>query len=341
MELHVSLDGPGDRAVRIYLTLREAVVAGRLAAGDRVPATRDLARQLGVARGTVTVAYDRLVAEGFLETRPGAGTFVTTVALAPDETRRARPGAVRPLALWDRERPPSPPRARRLHDLSIGLPDPELFPLEVWRRLVSGQLRRSRLAEATYSGRGSWRLQDEIARFLGLSRSVVATGDDVVVTAGAQQAVDLVCRVLVEPDSVVAVEDPGYPAMHRLFETHRADVRGVPVDNEGLVVDALPPDARVVYVTPSHQFPTGVAMSLRRRAALLRWAGEHDAVIVEDDYDSEYRWSDQPVEPLQSLDREAAWSTSAPSPSRSCPRSGSGSSSHHAPWRPRCARRSG
>jgi GntR family transcriptional regulator/MocR family aminotransferase len=304
VDLHVSLDGPGDRSARIYLTLREAVVDGRLAAGDRVPATRDLARQLGVARGTVTVAYDRLVAEGFLETRPGAGTFVTTVALAPDQTRRALAGAVRPLPLWEREQVPATPRARRLHDLSIGLPDPDLFPLEVWRRLVAGQLRRSRLAEATYSGRGSWRLQAEIARFLGLSRSVLATGDDVVVTVGAQQAVDLVCRVLVAPGTVVAVEDPGYTAMHRLLETHRADVRGTPVDDEGLVVDALPPNARLVYVTPSHQFPTGVPMSLRRRAALLAWAAEHDAVVVEDDYDSEYRWSDQPVEPLQSLDRD-------------------------------------
>ena len=304
MELHVSLDGPGDRTARIYLTVREAVLGGRLAAGDRVPASRDLARQLGVARGTVTVAYDRLVAEGFLESRPGSGTYVTTVALAPDEARRARAGAVRSLPVWDSEPEPAPPRARRLHDLSIGLPDPDLFPLEVWRRLVAGQLRRSRLAEATYSGRGSWRLQAEIARFLGLSRSVVATEDDVVVTVGAQQAVDLLCRVLVAPATIVAMEDPGYSAMRRLFETHRADVRGVPVDDEGLVVEALPPDAHLVYVTPSHQFPTGVPMSLRRRAALLRWAAEHDAVVVEDDYDSEFRWSDQPVEPLQSLDRD-------------------------------------
>jgi GntR family transcriptional regulator / MocR family aminotransferase len=133
---------------------------------------------------------------------------------------------------------------------------------------------------------------------------VVAAGEDVIVTAGAQQAVDLVARVLVEPGSTVAVEDPGYPAVARLLQTHRATVRGVPVDGEGLVVDALPADARLVYVTPSHQFPTGVSMSMARRAALLRWVVEHDAVIVEDDYDSEYRWSDQPVEPLQSLDRE-------------------------------------
>jgi GntR family transcriptional regulator/MocR family aminotransferase len=309
VELHITLDGPGDRdtrVARIYHALREAVVDGRLAAGDRVPASRDLARQLGVARGTVTAAYDRLTAEGFLESRAGSGTYVADVALpgADSTGRRARPGAVRPLPIWDVEPEPTTPRDRRLHDLSIGLPDPELFPLEVWRRLVSAQLRRSRLEEATYGGRGSSRLQREISRFLGLSRSVVCAPEDVVVTAGAQQAIDLVARVLLAPRAVVAMEDPGYFAVRRLLDTHRATVRGVPVDDDGLVVDALPSDARLVYVTPSHQFPTGVAMSMPRRIALLRWAAQHDAVVVEDDYDSEYRYAQQPVEPLQSLDRD-------------------------------------
>ena len=310
MDLHITLEGPGDpdtRVARIYHVLREAVVDGRLESGDRVPATRDLARQLGVARGTVTAAYDRLTAEGFLESRPGSGTYVADVSLeAPTGTRRrrARAGAVRPLPLWEAEPSPGAPRDRHLHDLSIGLPDPRLFPLEVWRRLVSAQLRRSRMEEATYGGRGSFRLQSEIARLLGLSRSVVASADDVVVTAGAQQAIDLVARVLVAPRTVVAIEDPGYFAAGRLLETHRAVVKGVPVDEEGLVVEALPPGARLVYVTPSHQFPTGVTMSLARRTALLRWAVDHDAVVVEDDYDSEYRYSRQPVEPLQSLDRD-------------------------------------
>ncbi|MBO0844337.1 MAG: PLP-dependent aminotransferase family protein, partial [Nocardioides sp.] len=304
MDLHVTVEGTGDRVVRIYQALREAVLDGRLSPGDRVPAGRDLARQLGVARGTVTAAYDRLTAEGFLETRPGSGTFVTSVPLARDVTRHARPGVVRPLPLWELRAAEDPPRTRRLHDLSIGLPDPGLFPLDVWRRLVAEQLRRSRLEETTYGGHGSFRLQSEIARFLGLSRSVVASADDVVVTAGAQQGIDLVARVLIEPGAVVAVEDPGYFAVHRLLETHRADVRGVPVDDEGLVVESLPDRARLVYVTPSHQFPTGVSMSLARRAALLRWAVTHDAVIVEDDYDSEYRFSRQPVEPMQSLDRD-------------------------------------
>jgi GntR family transcriptional regulator / MocR family aminotransferase len=309
VDLHVSLDSPGDpdtRVARIYRALREAVLDGRLAAGDRVPATRDLAHQLEVARGTVTAAYDRLTAEGFLESRPGSGTYVADVALVEvgPTGRRARPGAVRPLPIWEPAPEPSVGRDRRLHDLSIGLPDPALFPLEVWRRLVSAQLRRSRLEEATYGGRGSVRLQREIARFLGLSRSVVCAAEDLVVTAGAQQAIDLVARVLVAPRTVVAVEDPGYVATRRLFDTHRAMTRGVPVDDEGIVVDALPSDARLVYVTPSHQFPTGVAMSMSRRVALLRWAVRHDAVVVEDDYDSEYRYAQQPVEPLQSLDRD-------------------------------------
>jgi len=305
VELHVGLEGAGSRASRIYTTLREAVLDGRLAPGDRVPASRELAASLGVARGTVTVAYDRLLAEGFLESRPGAGTFVTGVDVRPDQgRRRARRGAVAPLELWRPVVTAQPPGARLLHDLSVGLPDPALFPLETWRRLVADQLRRSRLEEATYRGGGATRLQAEIARFLGLARSVVASGDDVVVTAGAQQAVDLVARVLVAPGDVVAVEDPGYGAVHRLLAGHRARVRGVPVDDEGLVVDALPADARLVYVTPSHQFPTGVTMSLARRSALLRWAADHDAVVVEDDYDSEYRFADQPLEPLESLDRD-------------------------------------
>jgi GntR family transcriptional regulator/MocR family aminotransferase len=184
------------------------------------------------------------------------------------------------------------------------VPDDSLFPLATWRRLVSSALRRGRISRATYDETGPTALETEIARYAGLSRSVVAAPVDVVTTAGAQQALDLVARVLVEPGDVVAVEDPGYTAAARLFETHRASVAGVPVDSEGLVVEALPATARLVYVTPSHQHPTGVAMSRARRIALLEWAVGHNAVIVEDDYDSEFRFADRPLEPLQSLDRD-------------------------------------
>jgi GntR family transcriptional regulator/MocR family aminotransferase len=184
------------------------------------------------------------------------------------------------------------------------VPDESLFPLATWRRLVSGTLRRGRLSTGTYAGAGPTALEAEIARYAGLSRSVVASAADVVTTAGAQQALDLIARVLVEPGDVVAVEDPGYSAAIRLFETHRARVRGVPVDAEGIVVDELPATARLVYVTPSHQHPTGVAMSRSRRIALLQWAIRQGAVVVEDDYDSEFRFADRPLEPLQSLDRD-------------------------------------
>ncbi|WP_020141938.1 PLP-dependent aminotransferase family protein [Terracoccus sp. 273MFTsu3.1] len=312
MDLHLSLTGSGDLTAQIYAQLRAAVLDGRLGGGDRVPASRDLAASLSVSRGTVTAAYDRLLAEELLESRRGAGTFVATGCVPPARVtgRRARAGAVTATSLWATvpTAEPAPGPRGALHDFSVGVPDDSLFPLATWRRLVSGTLRRGRLSAGTYddpgANRGGSRLEAEIARYAGVSRSVVASGADVVTTAGAQQALDLVSRVLVEPGAVVAVEDPGYTAAARLFATHRAVVRGVPVDGEGIVVDALPDAARLVYVTPSHQHPTGVAMSRARRIALLEWAVRHGSVIVEDDYDSEFRFADRPLEPLQSLDRD-------------------------------------
>ncbi|MGO4597604.1 MocR-like pyridoxine biosynthesis transcription factor PdxR [Terrabacter sp. 2RAF25] len=310
MDFHVSLTGAGDLTAQIYAQLREAVLDGRLAGGDRVPATRELAASLRVSRGTVTSAYDRLLAEELLESRRGAGTFVAAGCVPPAGSsggsgrRRTRPGAVTPTVLWRSPSVPSLVPGEATHDFSVGVPDGTLFPLATWRRIVSGTLRRGRLAPDTYDERGASRLEAEIARYAGVSRSVAASADDVVATAGAQQALDLVARVLLEPGDVVAVEDPGYTAAARLFATHRATVRGVSVDGEGIVVDALPTAARLVYVTPSHQHPTGVAMSRARRIALLEWAVRRDAVVVEDDYDSEFRFADRPLEPLQSLDRD-------------------------------------
>jgi GntR family transcriptional regulator/MocR family aminotransferase len=150
---------------------------------------------------------------------------------------------------------------------------------------------------------GDPHLREAVARYVGVSRSVRAGADDVLVTNGAQQALDLVGRVLLDPGTCVAVEEPGYPPARRLFESLGARVVGVPVDAEGLDVTALPRAARLVYTTPSHQFPLGTAMSLARRTALLAWADRYGAVVVEDDYDSEFRFSDRPLEPLQSLDR--------------------------------------
>ncbi|MFI0445793.1 PLP-dependent aminotransferase family protein [Actinomadura sp. 6N118] len=196
-------------------------------------------------------------------------------------------------------------RSEFTFDFRVGMPDATLFPLETWRRLVSRELRPTSLRSAGYGEpAGHPALREAIARYTGLSRGVRAEAEDVIVTQGAQQALDLIGRVLIEPGDCVAVEEPGYPPARFLFESLGARVVGVRVDEEGLDISAIPKAARLVYVTPSHQFPLGTPMSLARRTALLAWAERNgDAVIIEDDYDSEFRFSDRPLEPLQGLDR--------------------------------------
>jgi GntR family transcriptional regulator/MocR family aminotransferase len=185
----------------------------------------------------------------------------------------------------------------------MGIPDARLFPHLAWRRAVARALRSSETAEAFYeSSAGSHALREAIADHIAISRSVKATSEDLIITNGTQQALDIVARTLLEPGDVIAVEDPGYRPAVQLFRSLRAPVVGVPVDGEGLIVDQLPSNARAVYVTPSHQFPLGLAMSLPRRRALLAWAERHDAAIIEDDYDSEFRFGGRALDPLQTLD---------------------------------------
>ncbi|GAA4602018.1 PLP-dependent aminotransferase family protein [Actinoallomurus liliacearum] len=306
MDLHIALDGPGDLAARIYRQLLEAILDGRLRPGERLPPSRELARGLEVSRNTVCVAYERLTAEGFLVARVGAGTYVGDAQRARLR-RRAAPtgGTVRPRPPWDALAPvPHPTGPPAPYDFGVGMPDSALFPLAAWRRLLTAELRSSALRVAGYGDpAGHPALRAAIARYVGVSRSVRADAEDVLITQGAQQALDLLARVLIAPGDHVAVEEPGYPPARRLFSALGARVIGVPVDAEGLDVTALPDSARVVYVTPSHQFPLGVPMSAARRTALLAWADRHGSVIVEDDYDSEFRFSARPLQPLQSLDR--------------------------------------
>jgi GntR family transcriptional regulator/MocR family aminotransferase len=302
MDFHVSLAGRGDLSARIYRQLRDAVLDGRLRAGERLPPTRELARRLAVSRNTVAVAYDRLTADGFLTGRVGAGTYVTGSLPTPKPRKTPSARGPQPKAIW--RSLPSPAAAvaeAPEYDFRVGIPDAALFPLETWRRLLGRELRSGFAHYADPSGHAG--LRAAIARHVGVSRSVRADADDVLVTQGAQQALDLLCRVLLSPGDRVAVEEPGYRQAKLLFASHGAEVVGVPVDGEGLDVDALPPRTKLVYVTPSHQFPLGTPMSLARRTTLLAWAERADAVVVEDDYDSEFRFSDRPLEPLQSLDR--------------------------------------
>ncbi|MEV4597185.1 PLP-dependent aminotransferase family protein [Amycolatopsis sp. NPDC049253] len=302
MDFHVTLAGRGDLGTRIYRELRDAILDGRLRSGERLPPTRELAKRLSVSRNTVAVAYDRLTADGFLAGRVGSGTYVSA-ELPAGRTRHAPAGsALRPREVWRILPPLEPAGADPEYDFRVGIPDARLFPLQTWRRLVSAELRGTGFAHygdpAGHAG-----LRAAIARHVGVSRSVRADADDVLVTQGAQQALDLLCRVLLEPGDRVAMEQPGYRTARLLFRSHGAEIVGVPVDSEGLRVSEVPARTRLVYVTPSHQFPLGTPMSLARRTALLDWAERAGALVIEDDYDSEFRFSDRPLEPLQSLDR--------------------------------------
>jgi GntR family transcriptional regulator/MocR family aminotransferase len=305
VEFHVSLAGRGDLSARIYRQLHEAVIDGRLRAGEKLPPTRELARQLAVSRNTVALAYERLTAEGFLVGRVGAGTFVCATPPAPATAVTTGAGAVPPRPVWQELATPAvddtPPPA---YDFGVGVPDVRRFPMAAWRRQVARQLRDAPVEDTLYGDpAGHPGLRAEIARHIGLSRSVRVPAEQVLVTSGTQQAFDLVARVLLAPGDRVAVEEPGYAPARELFASHGARVTGVPVDAEGLVVQDLPPGTRLVYTTPSHQFPLGPPMSLGRRTALLEWARQAGAVVIEDDYDSEFRFADRPLESLHSLDR--------------------------------------
>jgi GntR family transcriptional regulator/MocR family aminotransferase len=301
IELHVRLEGRRDLARQLHRQVRLAILSGRLRPGDRLPATRELAVRLGVARNTVGLAYEWLGAEGLISARRGAGSFVTGSALPA--TRRRALAPIPSRAFWEGVSPQLATAAAAPYDFVVGVPDAELFPFDAWRRCVARQIRRSARRAEQGDPAGLPALREALARHLALSRGVNARPDDIFVTTGARGAFDLIARVLLDPGGQVAVEDPGYPPPRLLFESCGARVAPVRCDGAGLDVQALPENARLVYTTPSHQFPLGVAMSHVRRIALLQWAERHDAVIVEDDYDSEFRFGGRPLETLHALDR--------------------------------------
>jgi GntR family transcriptional regulator/MocR family aminotransferase len=304
MELHVSLVGRKDLTVEIYRQLRGAILDGRLLPGHRLPPTRELADRLSVSRTTVTLAYDRLTAEGFIVSHVGVGTFVSDDVAGGGDRSEDIHSELRPQPVWETVKLPTAFEREAEFDFRNGVPDAHLFPYETWRRLTSQVLRVSAAGIGVYAEpAGHQGLREAIARHIGVARGVQASPEDVVVTNGTQQAVDIVARVLLAPGGEqVAVENPGYRPPWRLLQSLGHRVAGVPVDAEGLVVEAIPAGTRLLYVTPSHQFPLGMTMSLSRRMALLAWAKRHDAAIIEDDYDSEFRYGGRPIEPLRALD---------------------------------------
>ncbi len=302
MELHVRLEGRRDLARQIYRQIRGAITSGRLKHGDRLPPTRELAQRLDVSRNTVALAFEWLVAEGLISGHTGAGTFVENDPVARPG-RRTASAQIRHRTIWNEIVPLGRRGAAPPYDFGVGLPDARLFPFDEWRRVQGRQLRPSLLSGDYGDAAGHPKLREAIARHVGVARGVICRAEDVIVTNGAQQAFDLIARVLLEPNAHVAVEEPGYPPPRLLFESVGARVTGIAVDDAGLDVAALPDATRLVYVTPSHQFPLGMAMPHARRQALLDWAERRNAVIIEDDYDSEFRFGGRPLETLQAADR--------------------------------------
>ncbi|GGF19776.1 GntR family transcriptional regulator [Aliidongia dinghuensis] len=304
-ELAIRIKGDAALGAQLYRELRRLILEGRLRHGEKLPSSRDLALTLRLSRKTVLEAIARLTAEGYLATRHGSGTFV---AIEPNDLAAPKSPVVRSrrLSPWAEALPAIPTIASALDapiDFRPGLPDLKSFPAEAWRRASARKLQDARRQIGFYGDpAGDSILREELAQHLALSRGLKATARDVIITNGAQQAFDLLARLLVCPGLCVAVEDPCYPGAVVALKAAGARLVPVPVDEEGLIVSRLPDDAAIVYVTPSHQFPLGYTMSLTRRLALLDWARARNALIIEDDYDSEYRYSERPLEALQGLD---------------------------------------
>jgi GntR family transcriptional regulator/MocR family aminotransferase len=303
LRLELPARGSGNVQQALHHQLRAAIVDGRLAPGARLPATRELAGLAGVSRSTALGAYDLLLAEGYVDGRHGSGTYVSARHGNPAGDAAGASLAHKLAAPWRNSAParPSPPPR---FDFRIGYPDQRQFPFDAWRRLTARALRAaSRASGAGSDPQGDPRLREAIARHVSHARAVACDADAVVVTAGAQQAFDLLARCLVTPGrTAIALENPGYPPLGVAFAQAGARLHDVPVDEHGLCVDRLPGRIDLISVSPSHQSPLGVTLSAARRAALLAHAHQADALVIEDDYDGEFRLGGRPLDALQTLD---------------------------------------
>lgn len=297
---------------QVYEQWRKGILTGRFRPGERVPSTRELAASLAVSRGTVSEAWEQLIAEGYLEAAQGSGTFVCRELpdrlLVPGRSNRTTAANHVTVKLsryaagltedWRRVS-----RADAVIRFSPGTPDRDHFPFLLWRRLMVRHLRNLNPTVFNYVERsaGNERLRSEIAAYVTRLRAVSCSPDQIIIVTGSQQGLDLCARLLIEPGDEVGFENPGYQGARRVFAAHGARLLPLAIDANGVVLRNLPRKARLVYVTPSHQFPTGVSMSLAGRLELIKWAKGYGAVIVEDDYCSEYRYSGPPLPSLQGL----------------------------------------
>jgi GntR family transcriptional regulator/MocR family aminotransferase len=314
--VRIDAHAPEGLQQQVYNSVRRAILDGILEPGRRLPSSRGLADDVRVSRTTTLLAYEQLLAEGYLETRRGSGTFVAE-ELPDDLPQQASPrsmartkhpqlsrrGGALAATPGPGRRIGGPPRAFRL-----GVPALDRFPLRLWSQLVSRRMRSMTLGQLDYAdSAGCVTLRKAIAEHVQAARGTTCSADQVFVVAGAQRGLQMICTVLLDPGDRVWLEEPGYPGARSALAQAGARVVPVRVDSQGLDVafgTRQAPAARMVYVTPSNQFPLGVPMSLMRRLALLKWATKAGAWIVEDDYDSEFRYATRPLQCLHGLDTD-------------------------------------
>ena len=310
LSLHLDAAAAEPLHRQLYGAIREQVLAGRLAPGTRLPSSRMLADELGVSRNTVLLALEQLISEGYVEGRAGSGSFIPRElpdpVPAPPGRRGSRQAAGPALSTrGDDLAARGARRPLRGGLFATGLPDTSDFPFELWSRLAAKHWRQPDAALiAATEPRGHLALRSAIADYLRTVRAVHADAEQVIVVSGARQAVDFAARLLLDPGDAVWIEEPGYAGLRAVLSAAGAKLVPVPVDAEGMGVPERGPPARLACVAPSHQYPLGVTMSLGRRLELLAWARRHQAWIIEDDYDSEFRYAGPPLAALQGLDQD-------------------------------------
>lgn len=295
---------------QLYDAVRDAVLAGTLQSGERVPATRNLAKHLNVSRNTVLEAFEQLFAEGYLETTQGKGTFVAEGIAVLSESQTVETTSETPVLSARGQLLAQSSLARMQEEVKplafqAGLPALSHFPWKLWTRLTAQaaeHLANNPQRMGYLHSTGLPELRHALADYLRASRGVRCTADNVLIVSGTQHAIDLTVRLLVNPGEAVWLENPGYSSGHAVVSALGAKVVPVPVDADGLALERAPEAGKLAYVTPSHQYPLGMTMSLRRRLALLEHATAHDLWLFEDDYDSEFRYAGKPLAALQSLD---------------------------------------
>lgn len=319
--------GQVPRHRRLYESIRRAILAHQLPVGAKLPSTRDLARDLGLSRNTVLTAFEQLLAEGYVKSQTGSGTFVADTL--PDTHPETAPAVEQTLGEIGARHPVSaePPPSRNAQALlsargirltrvaagdhfeiqpfAPGDPDFSVFPFKLWQRLQNKYWRDARPELLDYGSAGGYLpLRRAVADYLRVSRSVRVTMDQVLITAGTQQSLSLSAQLLANAGDLAWVENPCYWGARRVFEASDLLLHPVPVDAEGMnpQIEDMPTEPRLIYLTPSHQYPKSVVMSLSRRRLLLDLAARKQAWILEDDYDSEFRYTGRPLASLQGLD---------------------------------------